>query len=186
LLAHINKNKMENYLFKSERLGFRNWTDADKPKMTEINSDSKVMEFFPSIPNKEQTEEFVDRMKKQYSENGFCYFAVDKLDNNELIGFIGISEQNFESDFTPCVDIGWRLAQKEWGKGYATEGAKKCLDFAFNDVGLKTIKSICPKINDKSERVMEKLGMKKIKTFNHPLLKEYKTLESCVLYEKSA
>ncbi|MCD8438419.1 GNAT family N-acetyltransferase, partial [Tenacibaculum dicentrarchi] len=110
---------MENYIFKSERLGFRNWTEKDKPKMTEINSDSKVMEFFPSIPNKEQTEEFVNRMKKQYTENGFCYFAVDKLENNEFIGFIGISEQNFESDFTPCVDIGWRLAQKEWGKGYA-------------------------------------------------------------------
>lgn len=151
--------------------------------MTEINSDSKVMEFFPSISNKEQTEQFIDRMKKQYSEKGFCYFAVDKLKNNEFIGFIGISEQNFESGFTPCIDIGWRLAQKEWGKGYATEGAKKCLDFAFNDIGLKNIKSICPKINYKSKRIMEKLGMKKKGTFNHPLLKEYKTLESCFLYE---
>lgn len=175
---------MENYLFKSERLGFRNWTEKDKPKMAVINSDPKVMEFFPSTPNKEQTEQFVDRMKSQFSENGFCYFAVDKLESNEFIGFIGIAEQNFESDFTPCVDIGWRLAQKEWGKGYATEGANKCLDYAFNNIGLKTIKSICPIVNDKSERVMEKLGMKKKKIFNHPLLKEYKRLETCVLYEK--
>ena len=174
---------MENYLFKSERLGFRNWSEKDKPKMSKINSNSKVMAFFPSTPNTEQTEQFINRMQKQYLEKGFCYFAVDTLENNEFIGFIGISEQNFKSDFTPCVDIGWRLAEKEWGKGYATEGAKKCLDFAFNDIGLKTIKSICQKINDKSERVMEKLGMKKIHTFNHPLLKEYKTLESCVLYE---
>ncbi len=174
---------MENYLFKSERLGFRNWEEKDKPKMTVINSDSKVMEFFPSIPNKEQTEQFVDRMKKQFSENGFCYFAVDKLENNEFIGFIGIAEQNFKSDFTPCVDIGWRLSQKEWGKGYATEGAKKCLDYAFNIIGLKIIKSICPIINDKSERVMEKLGMKKKTIFNHPLLGEFENLERCVLYE---
>ena len=175
---------MEKYTFKSERLGFRNWTENDKPKMAVINSDPRVMEYFPSTASKVQTEQFVDRMKSQFSEKGFCYFAVDKLENNEFIGFIGISEQNFESDFTPCIDIGWRLEQKEWGKGYATEGAKKCLDYAFNNLGLKTIKSICPLINDKSERVMEKLGMTKKMTFKHPLLKEYKTLEDCVLYEK--
>lgn len=110
-------------------------------------------------------------------------FAVDKLSDYKLIGFIGISEQTFESDFTPCIDIGWRLSQTEWGKGYATEGAKRCLEFAFNTIGLNTIKSFCPVINDKSERVMEKLGMIKKSTFNHPLLKDYKALEKCVLYE---
>jgi len=177
---------MENYIFKSERLGFRNWTEKDTPKMIIINSDSKVMGFFPSLQNKEQTEQFIDRMKSQFLKNGFCYFAVDKLENFEFIGFIGISEQNFEADFTPCIDIGWRLSQKEWGKGYATEGAKKCLDFAFNDIGIKTVKSICPVINVKSERVMEKIGMKKKKIFNHPLLKKYPKLESCVLYEKKS
>jgi RimJ/RimL family protein N-acetyltransferase len=152
--------------------------------MAVINSDSKVMAFFPSIQSKQHTEQFVESMKNQFSKNRFCYFAVDKLENNEFIGFIGIAEQNFESDFTPCVDIGWRLAQKEWGKGYATEGAKECLDYAFNHIGLTTIKAICPIINHKSEHVMEKLGMKKKNTFNHPLLKEYPKLENCVVYEK--
>ncbi len=174
---------MGNYLFTSERLGFRNWTEHDTPKMALINSDPKVMEFFPSIPNKEETEQFVERMQHQFAKNGCCYFAVDKLENNEFIGFIGISEQNYEADFTPCFDVGWRLAQKEWGRGYATEGAKKCLDFAFNEIGLKSIKSICPIVNVKSEGVMKKLGMIKQKTFKHPLLKEHKKLESCVLYE---
>ena len=88
---------------------------------------------------------------------GFCYFAVDTLNNRDFIGFIGISEQTFQSDFTPCIDIGWRLSQDQWGKGYATEGAKRCLDYAFNDLKLKNIKAICPSINDKSERVMSKL-----------------------------
>ena len=85
---------MENYIFKSERLGFRNWTEKDNTKMGMINSDPKVMEHFPTIPTQKQT---------------------------------------------------------EWGKGFATEGAKKCLEFAFNEVGLKNIKSICPETNDKSE-----------------------------------
>lgn len=174
---------MENYIFKSERLGFRNWTEKDKPKMGMINSDPKVMEHFPAIPTQKQTNEFVDRMKEQFSKNGFCYFAVDKLENNKFIGFIGIEEQTFKSDFTPCVDIGWRLAQQEWGKGFATEGAQKCIDFAFKEIGLKNIKSFCPEINDKSEKVMKKIGMKKAKNFNHPLLSKFKALEKCALYE---
>ncbi|MCU0341182.1 MAG: GNAT family N-acetyltransferase, partial [Spirosomaceae bacterium] len=61
--------------------------------MHEINSDQKVMEFFPSIPTKAQTVEFIERMKKQFEDRGFCYFAVDKLENNEFVGFIGLAEQ---------------------------------------------------------------------------------------------
>ena len=171
------------YIFKSERLGFRNWIASDTPKMAEINSNPEVMEYFPSIPNFKQTEAFIERMQKQFLDKGFCYFAVDKLDTNEFIGFIGLSEQTFESDFTPNVDIGWRLSQVEWGKGFATEGAKRCLEFAFNTIGLKKIISTCPIINDKSERVMEKLKMIKKSNFNHPLLKEHKHIEQCVVYE---
>ena len=174
---------MEHYIFKSERLGFRNWSEKDKTKMGIINSDPKVMAHFPATLTQEQTNEFIDRMKEQFSKHGFCYFAVDKLENKEFIGFIGIAEITFESDFTPCVDIGWRLAQQEWGKGFATEGAKKCIDFAFSEIGLKNIKSICPEINTKSEKVMKKIGMKKMKIFNHPLLTDFNDLEKCVVYE---
>src|SRR5947207_3093976 len=120
------------YVFQSGRLGFRNWLTEDIKIMAEINADKKVMEFFANTQSKKQTIEFVERMQNQFSKKGFCYFAVDKFENNEFIGFIGLSEQTFEADFTPCIDIGWRLKRSEWNKGYATEGAKQCLDFAFN------------------------------------------------------
>ncbi len=97
------------YLFSSERLGFRNWKTEDAAIMAEINADKEVMEFFPAIQTKDQTLLFIERMQKEFSEKGFCYFAVDHLKTNELIGFIGIHEQTFEADFTPCIDIGWRL-----------------------------------------------------------------------------
>jgi RimJ/RimL family protein N-acetyltransferase len=157
--------------------------ESDKLKMLEINSDPKVMEFFPGIVNSKQTEDFVDRMQRQFADKGFCYFAVDKLNDNQFIGFIGISEQTYESDFTPCVDIGWRLNQKEWNKGFATEGARRCLEFAFNDIELNNINAICPIINEKSQRVMEKIGMTKRQIFNHSLLKNNHSLEKCVLFE---
>jgi RimJ/RimL family protein N-acetyltransferase len=151
--------------------------------MSKINANPKVMEFFPSIPNFQQTVEFIERMQYQFKEKGFCYFAVDDLSNDTFIGFIGLSEQNYPSDFTPCIDIGWRLSQDAWGKGLATEGAKRCLDFAFNDLGLKNIKAICPAINIPSERVMQKIGMTKIATFHHSMLKDHPKLETCILYE---
>ncbi len=175
---------MENtqYLFKSERLGFRQWLDSDLVQMIEINTDPLVMEYFPSIPSEEQTLAFVKKMKVQFETKGYCYFAVEKLKNNEFIGFIGLSEPTFESDFTPCIDIGWRLKSSEWNNGFATEGAKTCLKFGFENLKIKTIYSIAPIVNEKSILVMEKIGMAKVKNFMHPLLKDYPYLEDCVLY----
>jgi RimJ/RimL family protein N-acetyltransferase len=174
---------MKNYLFTSERLGFRNWNLSDLDKMQEINSDEKVMEFFPGIPTKEQTADFVERMKKQFEDKGFCYFAVDKLENNEFIGFIGLSEQTYNAEFTPCIDIGWRIKSSEWNKGFASEGAKKCLEYALNELGLENIYSIAPKINMKSEHIMKKIGLKKQYEFEHPLLTNNTRLKTCVLYK---
>lgn len=173
----------EKYLFQSERLGFRNWNLSDIDELHEMNSDEKVMEFFPSIPTKEQTIEFIHRMRKQFENKGFCYFAVDKLENNEFIGFIGLLEQTYEADFTPCVDIGWRIKSNEWNKGLASEGAKKCLEYAFNSLKIKNVYSITPKINTKSQHIMEKIGMKKQYEFEHSLLTNNERLKTCVLYK---
>jgi len=175
--------KEEKYIFTSERLGFRNWRLGDIDKMHEINSDEKAMEFFPCIPTKEQTTEFIERMKKQFEDKGFCYFAVDKLEDNDFIGFIGLSEQTYDADFTPCIDIGWRIKSSEWNKGFATEGAKRCLSYALDNLKLEKIYSIAPKINIRSEHIMSKIGLKKQYEFEHPLLANDERLKYCVLYK---
>jgi RimJ/RimL family protein N-acetyltransferase len=176
-------NPDKKYLFASERLGFRNWIETDVVKMHEINSDELVMEYFPNIPSKDDTIAFIERMKTQFENKGFCYFAVEKIENQEFIGFIGLSEQTFQADFTPCIDIGWRIKSSEWNQGYATEGAKKCLEYAINELKLEKVYSIAPKINLKSERVMIKIGMKKQYEFEHPLLTNFERLKTCVLYK---
>jgi RimJ/RimL family protein N-acetyltransferase len=150
--------------------------------MSAINSDEVVMEFFPGRPTQTDTVAFMSRMQQQYLDRGFCYFAVDRLDNSEFAGFIGLSGQVFQAEFTPCMDIGWRLSQNAWNQGFAAEGAKKCLDFAFNQLVLKGIYSMAPKTSLKSIRVMEKIGMQKLMTFNHPKLINGKHLEECLLY----
>lgn len=174
---------MKNYLFTSERLGFRNWETSDIPKMTAVSSNPNVMRFFPSTQDEPHTAGFIKRMQEEFETKGFCYFAVDKLDGNEFIGFIGLSEQFFESPFTPCVDIGWRLAETAWNKGYATEGAKRCLQYAFDDLKLKKVIAIAPEINENSINVMQKIGMTKAGVFKHPKLTDYPILEFCVAFE---
>lgn len=171
------------YIFESERLGFRNWTDSDLTEFAKINADSEVMEHFPKPLSEKETEEFIDRLKKHYAKNGYNYFATEILDSGELIGFVGLAFQDYKSEFTPAVDLGWRLKKSAWGKGYANEGAKKCLEFAFDELNLDKIISTCPKKNSRSENVMKRLGMEKIGEFNHPKLKDYPEYEKCVCYE---
>lgn len=170
------------YLFTSSRLGFRTWIDDDIQPMTLLNSDKEVMEFFPFLPSKKQTIEFIRRMQNQFLEHGFCYFAVDHLATNRFIGFIGFSMQNFDSDFTPCVDIGWRINKNYWGKGLATEGALESIKYANKHLQLNRIYSMASKTNAKSIKVMEKIGMTYIKDFEHPKLRGNPGLKKCVLF----
>ncbi len=171
------------YIFTSQRLGFRNWIDSDLAKLVTINSDAEVMKYFPSTQTEEQTLQFITRMQNQLDTKDYCYFAVDRLENNEFIGFIGLSDQTYEANFTPCIDIGWRIATKHWGKGYATEGAKRVLTYAFEEFKIDKILSIAPAINTASENVMKKIEMQKVKNFEHSLLKDNEQLKECVLYE---
>ncbi len=171
------------YIFKSERLGFRNWIDSDFDKMHAVSSDPKVMEYFSSTRTEEQTRQFIEKMHQRYTNKGYCYFPVELLDSGDFIGFIGLSEQHFKSDFTPMIDIGWRLGQKHWNKGYATEGAKRCLQYAFETLELPGVNATAAEINLPSIRVMEKIGMEKVKTFIHPSLANNERLKQCVLYQ---
>ena len=174
---------IKDYVFKSERLGFRNWIDSDIPLMIAISGDADVMKNFPAVATPKQTTVFIERMQVMFSEKGYCYFAVDNLKDNSLIGFIGLCDQDYDVEFAPCIDIGWRLAKKYWGKGFATEGAKRCLEYAFEDLSLDNIKSTAPLVNTGSISVMEKIGMTKQLQFKHPKLLANERLVNCVCYE---
>ena len=174
---------MKEYLFTSERLGFRNWRNDDLAPMSELNADEEVMEFFPQTYNTEATKGFIRRMQKTFDENGFCFYAVDKLIDEQFIGFIGLHEVKFDADFTPTQEIGWRLSKSAWNFGYATEGAKRCLKYGFEELNFKEVYSFTPRQNIRSEKVMKKIGMKKQSEFDHPLLEDDSWLKRHLLYK---
>lgn len=175
--------KNNHYHFHSARLAFRSWQQTDLPALHQINSNPTVMEYFPALLSLDETKDFMDRMNQFFEQSGYCYFAVDSLETRDLIGFIGLCFQDFESPFTPCIDIGWRLHPRFWGRGLATEGAMRCLEYGFKELGISQIRAIAPKINNASIAVMMKLGMELAGIFSHPKLKEYPHLESCVCYQ---
>jgi len=173
------------YTIETDRLGLRNWKDNDLSEMAALNADPDVMRYFPKTQNKEDTQRFILRMQDQFSKTGYCYFAAERLADNVFLGFIGIMYQDYEADFTPCVDIGWRLAKNFWGNGYATEGAKACLSFAHETLNLERVYSVASKYNVASLNVMRKIGMVHQYDFDHPKLLEYPSIKTCALYLSS-
>lgn len=170
------------YLFSTARLGFRTWQNFDLDDFTTINADPEVMRFFQKPLSQEDTQAMMDRMQRLYEERGFCYFAVDLLETKELIGTIGLGWKTFEADFTPCVDIGWRIGKKWWNQGLTTEGAKAVLDYA-RQLEIKEVYSYATSTNLASIQVMKKIGMNFSNEFDYSELRDYPHLRQCVLYK---
>ncbi|KAA3615759.1 MAG: N-acetyltransferase [Calditrichaeota bacterium] len=173
---------MEKYIFKSERLGFRYWKDSDLKPFADMTADAEIMKYYPKILTFAESGNLIEKIKQHFDINGFGLHAVDILESNKFIGYIGFMKPSFESFFTPCTEIGWRLSKEEWNNGFATEGAERCLEFGFKELGFSEIYSFTSTVNKASERVMQKIGMQKIGEFDHPNLDNKSQLKRHVLY----
>jgi len=173
----------DNYIFTSDRLGFRTWTNKDLEEFSNLNSDELVMEHFPKTLTRKEVRNLIDRLQNHYDEKGFTYFATEIRETNEFIGMIGLAHQVYVTKYTPAIDIGWRLKKSAWGKGFATEGAQRCIEFAFDVLGIEKIISVCTVRNNKSENVMKKIGMTKLGEFNHPAMNDHPQYEQHFCYE---
>lgn len=171
------------FLFESQRLGFRGWRGSDVAAMAAVNADPEVMRYFPATLPFEQTAAFVQRMQDMQAELQYCYFVLEHKASGEVMGFLGLCWQDYASPFTPATDIGWRLAKKFWGQGYATEGAQRCIRYAFDTLALTRLIATAPLVNTPSLRVMEKAGMKRVGKFAHPRLMGHPLLERVACYE---
>lgn len=148
-----------------------------------MNADPRVTEFLPVLTRAESDAVAV-RIEAHLAEHGFTFWAVEILGVTPFAGFVGLVIPRFEAHFTPCVEIGWRLAARYWGQGYATEGARAALAFGFNSLKLEEIVAITVPANRRSRQVMERLGMSHnpADDFDHPSVPEGHALRRHVLY----
>jgi RimJ/RimL family protein N-acetyltransferase len=171
-------------ILRTERLILRRPLAADRETFARMNADPKVMEFFPATLSREESDALMDRIEAHLEQHGFSWCAAELRDTGAFIGFIGLAVPRFEAPFTPCVEIGWRLASEYWGQGLATEGARASAKYAFVDLGLNEIVSFTTVANVRSRRVMEKLGMTHdpAEDFDHPQLPQGHPQRRHVLY----
>lgn len=169
-------------IIETARLRLRAWDEGDLERFAVINADPEVMQFFPAPLSREETAAMVQRLRAHQEKHGFCFWAVDQLSDNNLIGMIGLSRPRMKTWFTPCVEIGWRLHPSVWGQGVATEGAQACLEYAWNRLRLNEVVSFTATSNLASQGVMKKIGMQEAGYFDHPALPAGHPLRPHVLY----
>ena len=169
---------------RTERLLMRRWRDADRAPFAAMNADPVVMEFLTKPLTRVESDDFVDRIEQSFDDRGWGLWAIEVVADGAFAGFVGLWPADFEADFTPAVEIGWRLDSKFWGKGYAPEAARAALQFGFGQLALDEIVSFTAVINERSQRVMQKIGMSTDpnEDFDHPRLVDGHRLRRHVLY----
>jgi RimJ/RimL family protein N-acetyltransferase len=156
---------------RTDRLILRNWQDDDRALFHRINSDDRVMEFFPMRRSREQADALLDELRETIDELGYGFTAAEVADGRICIGFVGLLPTDMVSIFpSGTVEIGWRLATEFWGNGYVTEAAKAWLAFGFDRLGLDEIVSFAVWNNHRSTAVMRRIGMTAdpASDFDHP------------------
>jgi RimJ/RimL family protein N-acetyltransferase len=168
----------------TDRLVLRRWRDEDRAAFARMCADPRVMEFLPALLSRTESDEAVSRIEQHFERHNFGLCATELRADGSFIGFIGIWVPEFEADFTPCVEIGWRLAADYWGRGLATEGARAITAYAFEILKLSELVSFTTLANTRSRRVMEKLGMTRNadEDFDHPRMPAGHPLRRHVLY----
>jgi RimJ/RimL family protein N-acetyltransferase len=173
--------KME---IETKRLILRQWQDEDYSEFAALNADASVMEFFPRALTHQESDELADRIRSLIEQRGWGFWALELKEKSEFIGFTGLHIPKSILPFSPCVEIGWRLAKRYWGYGYAPEAAREALGVAFNNLQLDEVVSFTSVHNLKSQSVMRKIGMENTnENFLHPDISSDSLLKEHVLFK---
>jgi RimJ/RimL family protein N-acetyltransferase len=175
---------------RTERLILRNWKERDRDLFFRINSDDRVMEFFPFRRDRAQSDALFDTIREGIDKRGYGFTAAELADTGVCLGFIGLSPTDYLEPLMPAgtVEVGWRLAPEYWGFGYVTEAAQAWLAYGFETLGLDEIVSFAVWNNERSTAVMRRIGMQpdQARDFDHPHVPDtHPQLKRHVLYRLS-
>ena len=178
---HLSVMSCPTHLF-TPRLTLRQWRPSDLGPFAAMNSDSDIMRYYPMPWSSEQSDGFAERVRRLIDERGWGFWAVEEEASGLFIGFVGLHTPSNELPFSPCVEVGWRLAKSYWGQGYATEAAHAAIRFAFEQLHLTELVAFTAMANLKSRAVMQRIGMQFVSEFDHPNVPVESGLRRHVLY----
>jgi len=172
----------------TDRLVLRRWRESDRDPFAAMNADPEVMEYFPAALTHAESDGMIERVEAHFDERGFGLWALEVAVTGQFIGFTGLSIPRFPARFMPAVEVGWRLARSAWGHGYASEAARRALQFGFEDAGLSEIVSFTATGNVRSQAVMARIGMRHDPEddFDHPMVPDGSALRPHLLYRLTA
>jgi len=151
----------------TNRLYFRELLPSDDENMFALDSDPDVHTYLwdPAVTDIEDCRKTIERVRKQYLDTGIGRVAVVLKENNEFIGWAGLKKESNINGKHTFYDIGYRLLQKHWGNGYATEATLAYIDYGFHVLKLEKINAFAYTTNGASRRVLEKCGLRYIENF---------------------
>jgi ribosomal-protein-alanine N-acetyltransferase len=156
----------------SERLILRPWRDEDLDPLFAINGDPESMHYFAATMNRAESDAWAARLRAHFAEHGWGFWVVAEAATGAFVGVVGLMTIPWQADFTPAVEIGWRIGPRFRRLGYAEEAARAALAHGFGTLGLASIVAFTVPGNTASWKLMEKLGMTAAGEFEHPRLPE--------------
>lgn len=148
---------VEGLILETERLVLRKYTLADVPALEAVLGDPIAMEFYPAPYDRQGVEDWIKRHLDRYKRDGHGLWAMLLKGSHEMIGDCGCTFQEVEGKNE--LEIGYHVRGDMWGHGYATEAARACMDYAFQQLGAQRVISMIRPPNIRSRRVAEKNGM---------------------------
>lgn len=165
------------------RLILRDLQESDLPTLIAMNQDPEVMQYFPKPYSQAESLRLYQGIQDEVKAYGYSLWAVEEKSSQEFIGLVGLHHSDLRIFAgKEAVEIGWRLRKEFWNRGYATEAAQACLDFAFQQTGLSEVYSFTSLLNLPSQKVMQKLGMEFVKEFDNEKVPVDSPLYRHVLY----
>ncbi|HEV2764908.1 MAG TPA: GNAT family N-acetyltransferase [Pyrinomonadaceae bacterium] len=141
----------------TERLVLRQWREEDFETYARICADPEVMRFLGGKPfNRLEAWRHMAFLVGHWHLRGYGHWVVEEKQSGRLLGRVGF----LNPEGWPGFELGWTLGRESWGKGYATEGARRALEYAFTEMGREHVISLIAPENRASIRVAERLGEK--------------------------
>lgn len=173
---------------RTERLLLRRWRSEDLEPCAAMNAEPVVVEHLRGRYWRADSAAFIAQMEHSFDQHGYGLWALELIDEAPFVGCVGLLNVPAELAFAPAVEIGWRLAGPWWGRGLATEGACAVVGYAFDELRLSELVAYTARRNERSRRVMERLGMRRdaAEDFCHPALAREDPLAPHVVYRLQA
>lgn len=165
------------------RVTLRPWRlPEDLDPLFAINGDAEAMRFFLSPHSREESDAWGRRIAEAFGERGYGFWVLE-LPGEGMVGVVGLQPVFFEAEFAPATEIGWRVATRFQRRGLAEEAARLALAYGFGPAKLDRVVAFTPPVNEPSWRLMEKLGMRRAMTFEHPRVPADHPYRRHLLYE---